>query len=288
MTIDAANRSLIISLGTIYDPREAASISSLLLEHLTGMSPGSRVMHKTDPLTDIQEDLLQKYLSELLQNRPVQYVLGESWFGGLRFFANEHVLIPRPETEELADWLVRDTKRSSGLSVLDVGTGSGCIAIYIKKKRTDFHICAIDISAQALAVAKKNALLNNATVDFLSCDIRDPKQWDQLPLVDLIISNPPYIPAQEYEALEKHVKDFEPALALVVPDADPILFYRILAALAIEKLNPGGFLYLEVHPDYSQSILDWYQEDGFLMELKKDFSGNNRMIKAWRSGKFNS
>jgi release factor glutamine methyltransferase len=283
MTIEDANRLIIASLTELYDEREAASISSLVMERLTGMPKSLRVLHKTDVFTIKQEELFQQWLAELLKHRPVQYVLGEAWFGPFPFYVDENVLIPRPETEELADWLLKDnTDSGPGITLLDIGTGSGCIPVYIKKKRKDFIVMALDISEAALDIAKKNSQVNDTEIEFFLGDIRDAVQWEKLTPVDLIISNPPYVPEKQKGVLDNHVKNFEPALALFVPDEDPILFYKIIGDFAIQKLRPGGALFLEIHHDYAKDIQEWYGRKGFLFELKKDLSGNNRMIKAWR------
>jgi release factor glutamine methyltransferase len=281
MTVEDANRLTIASLIEPYGEREAASISSLVMDRLTGMPKSLRLLHKTDAFTLKQQELFQQWLSELLRFRPVQYVLGEAWFGLLPFYVDENVLIPRPETEELVDWFLKDSAaKKSGLSVLDVGTGSGCIPVYIKKKRKDFRVMALDISEPALEIAKKNSRTNDTDIDFYLCDIRDPVQWEKLAPVDLIVSNPPYIPQKQKAVLDKHVKDYEPALALFVPDEDPIMFYKIIGKFAIQKLRPGAAVFLEIHHDYAKDIVEWYTKSGFSVELKKDFSGNNRMIKA--------
>jgi len=284
MTIDSANRLLIASLTGIYDEREAASISSMVMEHLTGMSKSERLLHKQDFLLSKQEELFNQWLQDLLKQRPVQYVLHEAWFGGLLFYVDERVLIPRPETEELTDWLIKDKVSSpKGLAVLDIGTGSGCIPVYIKRKRPDFHVLALDISEAALEIAIKNSKFHHAEVEFILCDIRDNVQWDRLPFVDIMVSNPPYIPEKLKSSLDIHVRDFEPSIALFAPDADPILFYKIIAEIASLKLRPGGSLFLEIHHDHAKEIMSWFGAKGFELILRKDFSGNNRMIKAWRA-----
>ncbi len=287
MTIEAANRLLIASLDGLYDDRETAAICSLVMERLTGMPKGMRLTHKEDILNAGTEELYRQYLSELLGSRPVQYVLGEAWFGNLPFYVDENVLIPRPETEELVQWLLSDNpavagKTDSGMpvTVLDIGTGSGCIAVYIKKKRADFELRALDVSEAALDIAKKNAQIHGVDISYSLCDIRNNKQWEKIPEIDLIISNPPYIPEKQKQVLDKHVRDFEPEIALFVPDGDPILFYHLIADIAKEKLKPAGKLYLEIHHDFAGEIRNWYDRNGFSVELKKDFSGNNRMIKA--------
>jgi release factor glutamine methyltransferase len=279
MTIESANRLLITSLTGIYDEREASAISSMVMEHLTKKSKGERLLHKQDILGAEQEDLFNKWFPDLLNQKPVQYVLQEAWFGGLPFYVDEQVLIPRPETEELVEWLLQDAT-GPALTTLDIGTGSGCIPVLIKKKRPDFRLLALDISQAALDITRKNCLLHHTTVECILCDILDKTQWDLLPLTDLIISNPPYIPEKLKPSLDKHVRDFEPAIALFAPDTDPILFYKIIGEMARMKLKPGGAIFLEIHHDHAKEIMDWYQARGYTITLKKDFSGNNRMIKV--------
>ena len=285
MTIEEANRLLIASLNEIFDERESASICSLVMEKVSGMTKSLRVMHKTNGLTAQQQIIFQQFLSELIHNRPVQYVLGEAWFGGLPFYVDENVLIPRPETEELADWLVKESISEKELSLLDIGTGSGCIPVYIKNRRPDFRVMGLDMSEPALEIAKMNSRINQTPVEFYLGDIRDPIQQKKLPPADLMISNPPYIPEKQKLFLEKHVKDFEPSLALFVPDEDPIIFYKTIGAFAINKLLNGGLLFLEIHHDFAMEIMTWYEQNGFSIELRKDLSGNNRMIKAWRNNR---
>jgi release factor glutamine methyltransferase len=283
MTIETANRKLISTLSDLFDEREASAISFLVMERLTGMSKSLQVLNKTLEFTSKQQDLFEHYLAELIKYRPVQYVLGQAWFGSYPFYVNEHVLIPRPETEELADWLLKgNAGRASDTTVLDIGTGSGCIAVYIKKKREDFQVRALDIEDTALQIAIKNSKILNAQVDFILCDIRDPIQNANIHPVDLIISNPPYIPQRQKPSLDEHVRDYEPGIALFVPDDDPIQFYKVIGNIATQKLKPGGTLYLEIHHDYAKNIMEWYKAKGFLMELRKDFSGNNRMIKVYK------
>jgi release factor glutamine methyltransferase len=283
MTIEEAGRTLISSLTGLYDDREAVSISFLVMERLTGMSRSSQLLKKRDAFSANQTTLYQRYLNELTNHRPVQYVLEEAWFGPYRFYVDEHVLIPRPETEELVNWLLTDTVgRSPETSIIDIGTGSGSIAIYIKKKRKDFLVSALDVEISALDIARKNGEVHHADVDFFLCDILDPLQTTLIEPIDFIISNPPYIPEKQRDALEIHVKDYEPGVALFVPDQDPILFYKMIGNVALQKLRTGGALFLEVHPDFAHDVVEWYEKKGFLLELRKDLSGNNRMIKAYR------
>ncbi|HSZ32905.1 MAG TPA: peptide chain release factor N(5)-glutamine methyltransferase [Puia sp.] len=284
MTIETANRTLISSLSGLYDEREASAISFLVMERLTGMSKSLQVQNKTNEFTIKQRNLFEHYLSDLVNQRPVQYVLEEAWFGSYPFYVNEHVLIPRPETEELVDWLLKESShRMPGTAVLDIGTGSGCIAICIKKKRKDLQVSALDIEDSALQIAIKNSKALNAQVEFFLSDIRDPVQNKNMVPVDLIISNPPYIPQSQKHSLDRHVRDYEPEVALFVPDDDPILFYKLIGKIALLKLKPEGALFLEIHHDYAKNILEWYNAIGFSIEMRKDFAGNNRMIKVYKN-----
>ena len=281
MTIDEAHRQLISQLGTLYDDREAATITSMVMEKLTGMDRSLRVIHKTDPVNETGIMLFQQYMKELMEHRPVQYVLAEAWFAGLKFYVDEKVLIPRPETEELVDWVLVDTPSpASDFKALDIGTGSGCIPVSIGKKLPGIQMMACDISPDALEIARKNSMDNRVQVNFFLCDIRDPASWENMPSQDLIVSNPPYIPEKQKDLLDNLVKNFEPALALFVPDDDPIIFYKLIGRFAQKKLLPDGKLFLEIHHDFAKEIVLWYQQNGFSVELRKDLSGKNRMIRA--------
>jgi release factor glutamine methyltransferase len=246
------------------------------------MPKGVRVIHKTDSFNEEQTTLFQQYLEELMRHRPVQYVLAEAWFGGLSFYVDENVLIPRPETEELVDWVLKDLELplAPHFTVLDIGTGSGCIPVSIGKKQKSIRLLACDISPTALAIARKNSMENEVAVDFFSCDIRDISSWDQFPGLNLLVSNPPYIPERQRARMDPHVKNYEPELALFVPDRDPLLYYIVIGQFAKKKLVVGGKIFLELHHDFARNIVQWYRENGFIVELRKDLSGNNRMIRA--------
>jgi release factor glutamine methyltransferase len=283
MTIQEASRLAVSRLSDIYDEREASAIAGLIMDRLTGISKSQRLLLKAVDLEMDQQNLFGRYLNELMDARPVQYVLGEAWFGGLVFYVNEKVLIPRPETEELAAWILEDSKsRIAGTIVLDIGTGSGCIPIYLSSVRKDFRMFAGDVSEDALEIAKLNNDTHGTRVEFFRMDILGVNQVYPFASPDIIVSNPPYIPEGQRETLERHVHLFEPSLALFAPDADPIIFYKAIGNYALQHLNAGGAVFLEIHHDFAREVLNWYEKQGFSVELKKDFSGNNRMIKACR------
>jgi len=206
---------------------------------------------------------------------------------------NEHVLIPRPETEELVEWVVteiwnkkleiRNKKVSnSTFTILDIGTGSGCIAIALKRELQKAELYAIDISNDALLVAKQNAADQKAEINFLQLDFLNERQWSLLPSFDFIISNPPYIPENEKDKLAKNVVDHEPDVALFVTDNDPFIFYKKFASFADNHLKEKGKIFVEVHEDYSKGVQKIFEEKNFKIEIKKDIYGKDRMVKAYK------
>lgn len=278
MDLQQAQRKLIADLTPLYDVREAGLIADWVLERLTGLTRLDRRVHASDPLP---ADAIRQYDSwrdELLAHRPVQYVLHESWFAGLKFYVDENVLIPRPETEELVEWITQT--RPSG-PLLDVGTGSGCIAITLAKKLPAIPIHACDVSPTALGIAKRNAANLNTPLSFHHLDFLDPSAWAALPSVQCLVSNPPYIPFSQRTTMAPHVVDAEPSLALFVPDTDPLVFYRALAGFAGKKLLPGGAIFVEIHEDLATDVLDLFRTAGFQqLTLRKDMQGRDRMISA--------
>lgn len=282
MTLHEAQQQLLFQLYHLYDNREAANIADWVLEHLTGWKKIDRIVHKQVLLSTPQVQQLETYTAALLRHQPVQYVLQEAWFDGMKFFVNEAVLIPRPETEELVHWIA-SSFRGAGLTILDIGTGSGCIPIALKKKLPAAQLYACDISETALAVAQKNGAIHQAAVQWMQLDILDPKAWPSLPPVDLLVSNPPYIPVKDKSSMQHNVLQYEPHLALFVEDEDPLLFYRTIAALATEKLLPGGSVFVEIHEDLGEKTQQLLLDKGFTsVELKKDMQGKDRMIRGSR------
>ncbi len=266
-------------LKGFYPETEIRNFGHLIVEKLTGYSRTEIILNKNTLFSDEQGLLIENIIERLKKFEPIQYILEETEFYGLRFRVNSSVLIPRPETEELVDWIARDNKDKTSLKILDIGTGSGCIAISLKHVFPTAEVTAFDISDEALAVAKKNAEINHLSVEFMKVDILNPeeinKHWD------IIVSNPPYIPDAEKAEIQPNVLNYEPHLALFVPDNDPLLFYRSIAIFTKEHLNCGGELYFEMHRDTAKVGAALLLELGFKdVELRKDISGNDRMIKA--------
>ena len=202
-----------------------------------------------DILSGTQKNQLEKYLEELLQSKPVQYILNEAWFYKRKYYVNEDVLIPRPETEELVEWIIEDLKYShkSKIRIIDVGTGSGCIPVTLKLELSNAVVDAIDISGRALLTAQKNADMLKAGINFLQMNFLQNTEWSSLSKYDIIVSNPPYIPINEKKILSKNVAYFEPEIALFVKDNEPFIFYRQMSDFAQLHLKTDGKIYVEVH-----------------------------------------
>ncbi len=286
MTIEQAYNDFLGSINNVYEKREAENITDWIFENVTNLKRLERNADKNVELNFAQEEKLKKYLEEIKNHKPVQYVLQEAWFYKKKFFVNEHVLIPRPETEELVNWIVNDTQTSEHenhprkLQILDIGTGSGCIAISINKELKHANVFAIDVSDDALKVAQRNANNLDANINFSRINFLDKKEWESLNMFDIIVSNPPYIPKVEKEKLAKNVTDFEPGIALFVPDNDPFIFYKKISVFAKSHLKTDGKIYVEVHEDYAKKIKDIFEESGFISVIKSDIYGKERMVSA--------
>lgn len=311
MDLQQAQLELVSRLRRLYDEREAITITDWVMEKITGWKKLDRIIHKNILLSEEGLQLFQKYSGELQRHRPVQYVLQEAWFAGMKFYVDEQVLIPRPETEELVEWIVEEAAnghlQAAGhtdpaaktaspenprppagssrkeLTILDVGTGSGCIAIALKRKLRDARIYACDLSPHALSIAERNATTNQANIHFRQLNFLDSRQWNTLPPVQVLVSNPPYIPIREKATMAPHVINFEPHMALFVEDQDPLVFYKALAGFATQQLLPGGQVFAEIHEELGEDVVKLFQEGGFQsIILKKDMQGKDRMVKATR------
>ena len=271
------------SLIGIYPVSEISGIIRLLMEEICHLQPHQFLILQDRQLSQDEKKNIYDAVERLKSMEPIQYILGTTNFYSLPFEVNSSVLIPRPETEELVDLIIKDNRSSKEITLLDIGTGSGCIAITLQKKMANAHVYAIDISAEALNTAKKNAKLNEVNVTFIQTDILQPEiAQNEIPYaLDIIVSNPPYIKIEEKKEMERNVLDYEPHLALFVPNHDPLLFYRHIAIFGKKKLNKGGLLYFEINAAYGEATCKMLQNQGYKdILLIKDLSGKDRIIKA--------
>lgn len=282
MTIYQSYQQLIKQLSSVYDEREAANIADMVIEKITGKTKSQRIINKQEILSQNQINQLKKNTEQLLQNEPVQYVLAEAWFAGMKFFVDKNVLIPRPETEELVELILKEAKNYSNknLSVLDIGTGSGCIAIALKKRNDFLNVTAIDVSEYALQVAKKNATDLNTEINFLQLNFLDEDAWKQLPQFNLIVSNPPYIQQSEGKLMNKNVTQHEPHLALFVPDDDALLFYKKITLFGKQHLKPDAKIFVEINESLGTETKNLFNENGYITALYKDLQEKDRMLMA--------
>jgi len=282
MGIQEAYKKLLFQLYELYDNSEAANIADMVIEYVTGQQKTDRIIHKTIPLNFQQQEQLENLTQQLLQHKPVQYVLQEVWFAGMKFFVNQSVLIPRPETEELIDWINQEIKNNKIVvkTILDIGTGSGCIPISLQKKNQALNITALDISKDALKVAEKNAANLSTDIIFICSNFLDENNWGKLPVVDLIVSNPPYIKQSESISMQKVVTDFEPHLALFVSDENPLIFYQKIALFGKNHLSKNGKIFVEINESLGKDVAAVFQKEHYEIELRKDMYGKDRMLKA--------
>ncbi|MFT3753085.1 MAG: peptide chain release factor N(5)-glutamine methyltransferase [Paludibacter sp.] len=266
-------------LQGLYPETEIKSFSYLIIEKLTGFSRTEILINKNTLFSDEQRNVIESFIEKLKKFVPIQYILGETEFYGLPFNVNESVLIPRPETEELVDWIRSENNRDKNLQILDIGTGSGCIAISLKHECPKATVDAFDISETALETATNNANSNRLEVNFSKVDILNAPDFDKK--WDIIVSNPPYVLENEKSQMHSNVLEYEPHLALFVPDSDPLLFYRGIALFAQKHLTDNGKLYFEINREYGKETVEMLSELGFQdIELRKDISGNDRMVRG--------
>ena len=266
-------------LKTHFEAVELSSIIGMLIEEVSGWNRTQQILHQNTAFNQSQVDQIEKYTEQLICGKPIQYILGKAWFMGQNFIVNENVLIPRPETEELVEWIISYANiKNKTLSILDIGTGSGCISITLKMALPHCEVSALDISKEALKVAQLNANNLNVSVQWMEQNILDTVALENA--YDIIVSNPPYIPIGEKESMQKQVVNFEPSLALFVPDEDPLIFYRTIAKIAKQSLSKNGQLFFEIHYDQGNAILTLLNELNFHAELRQDSFGKDRMIRA--------
>lgn len=277
--MQAAIIHILSELQGLYPDTEIKSFSNLIIEKVSGFSRTEIIVNKNTLFSDDQRHVIENFIEKLKEYVPIQYILGETEFFGLPFQVNESVLIPRPETEELVDWIRNENDRNSNPGILDIGTGSGCIAISLKHEFTNATVDAFDISEKALETAQSNAKLNKLEVTFSKVDILNTPEMEQK--WDIIVSNPPYVTELEKSEILPNVLDHEPHLALFVPDNDPLLFYRCIAVFAQQHLKPKGKLYFEINRQFGKATVDLLTAMGFdNVELRKDISGNDRMVRG--------
>lgn len=281
MTIQVAYQWLLQQLFDRYDTREAANIANWLIEDATGFTKIDRIVHKDFILSVEQQTAITKWGEALNQGQPVQYVLGYCYWGNMQLKVNAHVLIPRPETEELAAWIVKSVRKDSSLTIADIGTGSGCIPIYLKKHLPQGEVYAIDVDANALQVAQANALAQQTTIHFKQLDALRANDWQVLPELDVLVSNPPYVLQSEAETMMPHVLHHEPHLALFVPDTNPLLFYQAIATQGLHYLKQDGWLFFEINEQYAAETVALLQKLGYTdIVVQQDMQGKNRMLRA--------
>lgn len=270
------------SLQGIQDEQEIESFFFILTEYLHNLKRVDVALNPNFKLSDAEVEKWNIILADLQQEKPIQYITGEAWFFGLQFDVNENTLIPRPETEELVEWIIESQKskvQSQKCEILDIGTGTGCIPISLKTNLPQANVSAIDVSEKALEVAKRNAVSNRVDISFIQADILEVEDLSQY--FDIIVSNPPYVRNLEKEEIKKNVLDYEPHLALFVEDTDALLFYRKIAQLALKNLAPNGLLFFEINQYLGKETVELLENFVFKnIELKKDIYGNDRMIRC--------
>lgn len=284
VTIGKIIKSFRNDLKTFLNPNELFAIESLVFEHFLNFSSTDTVLK---PEFEVPPEIIPKLedvISRLKNHEPIQYILGKTFFYRLWFRVSPEVLIPRPETEELVDWVVTENNSAKNINILDIGTGSGCIAVSLAKFLKNSTVSAFDISESALEIARRNAMENNSNVEFMKYDIIKEGNSDYPQKFDIIVSNPPYVLEYEMNTMKKNVLDFEPGLALFVKDDDPLVFYRAIADFSQKNLNPGGKLYVEINEAFGNETTNIFRRAGFMdVALKKDINDKDRMIYAKKS-----
>ncbi len=278
MTINQYKKSFVADLSNLYDADEAAAFFHLALEQWLGLKRIDLALNAQIALLPQMFEKFEAFKQRLLRSEPVQYLLGNAWFCGLRFNVNPAVLIPRPETEELVLWVASNAAHRPGCLILDIGTGSGCIAVSLAHLLPQAVVSAVDISEPALSLARENAAQNGVEVNFRQMDVLSARSLEPC---DIVVSNPPYVREMEKTEMRANVLNNEPHLALFVRDDDPLLFYRAIAALAFEALPASGQLYFEINQYLGPETVSIVENTGFKnVELRSDMYGNHRMLRA--------
>lgn len=278
-TISELRRTLIKELSAIFSSGEAQSVSRLILEH-QGYSQIKILNDPSAPINNKIQAEIRKIVKELHNNRPIQYILGETEFYGIPIKVNESVLIPRPETEELVDMIIRENSHEHPV-ILDIGTGSGCIAVALGKNLENSEVTAIDIDPDSLTLARENAAINQVDIEYIHKSLFDFSFPKEKRKIDILVSNPPYVSYAEKKMMLPNVLENEPDIALFVPDSDPLLFYREIIRLAKDDLASNGIIWLEINEALGQETSELFIEDGYkTVDVLKDIHGKDRFIKA--------
>ena len=280
MLISEYKKKFLSQFENEYPPEEANSFFNILIKYYLGWKRIDLALDPSKEINAAEIKNLDVAQSQLSNHVPIQYIMGETEFFGNRFKVNNQVLIPRPETEDLVQWIIDDLQGAEKrhLKILDIGTGSGCIAVSLAKVFPEAAVTAVDISEEALEVAQENAILNETEVNFGQDNVL---QLDSLTeKFDVIVSNPPYVRELEKEQMQRNVLEHEPELALYVKDNDPLIFYKKITKLAEDGLRPGGRLYFEINQYLGEQTLGIVKSSGFETELRKDIFGNDRMIRG--------
>jgi release factor glutamine methyltransferase len=269
-------------LDGIYQEDELNTFIAYCFEEFVNIKKADLTLKQNETISESELLKFNFAVKELKLHKPLQYILGKADFYGLKFIVNENVLIPRPETEELVDLIIKDLNKNRGseeVSILDVGTGSGCIAISLKKNIENAKVFALDVSEDALSIAKKNAEINKVSIDFTKGNILESIDFMHNSRYDLIVSNPPYVCESERAGMEKNVLEYEPHLALFVKDTNPLLFYTVICDFAKEQLNRNGKIYFEINPIFAEEASELLKKKGFKkVTIHMDLSNKKRML----------
>ncbi len=272
-------------LKEIYEEREAMSVVKLILREILEMNNTELAIYKSQGIDEENEKAIKTAVKRSAKGEPVQYILGHTDFAGFKILVDKNVLIPRPETEELVQW-VRFENNISGMQILDACTGSGCIAIALEKLMNNTQVTAIDISKDALKIARENAEELKANTKFIQMNVLDEKSWGNLSSFDIIVSNPPYVLEKEKSLMHENVLKYEPEIALFVPNEDPLLFYKKIGAMAKQKLKVGGSVYFEINEEYGKEVKFLLEKTGFKnVEIKQDIHGKDRFVRGLKMGR---
>ena len=280
MLISEYKKKFLSQFENEYPPEEANSFFNILIKYYLGWKRIDLALDPSKEINAAEIKNLDVAQSQLSNHVPIQYITGETEFFGNRFKVNNQVLIPRPETEDLVQWIIDDLQGAEKrhLKILDIGTGSGCIAVSLAKVFPEAAVTAVDISEEALEVAQENAILNETEVNFVKKNVLQLDSMTEK--FDIIVSNPPYVRELEKEQMQRNVLEHEPELALYVKDNDPLIFYKKITKLAEDGLRPGGRLYFEINQYLGEQTLGIVKSSGFETELRKDIFGNDRMIRG--------